>query len=150
MATAFDTFDQYAGAAYAGQVRDLGMADIVSKLTDAAIGFGLAVVRGDHDNSIALPAAEETAFVGITVRMTAWDNTSSDTAQYPVGKEASVIRTGRVWAVATDGCAAGESVYVTPVTGALASSYEVGEQLVGATWETTAAAGELAVIQLKG
>lgn len=151
MAIAFDEFDQYAGTAYEGQVRDMGMADIVSKLTDEPIEFGRAVVRGIHDNSIAIPAPNETGFVGITVRLTAWDNNSSDQALYPAEKEASVLRVGRIWCRAFDGCEAGDPVYVIENTGELASSaYEGADLYAGATWETTAAAGELAVIQLKG
>ena len=149
MATAFDTFNQYAEAAYEGQVRDMGAADIVSKLTDEVVEFGRAVVRGAHDNSIAVPASTEDDFAGITVRMTAWDNDASGSAAYPAGKEASVIRKGRVWVRCWDGCVPGDSVYVIADTGELSSSsYESGEQYVGATWETTAAAGELAVVQL--
>ena len=42
MAIAFDTFDQYAGKAYEGQINDQSMADITSGVAEVAIPFALS------------------------------------------------------------------------------------------------------------
>lgn len=153
MATAFDTFDQYALGHYPGHMEDRGMADVVSRLAVGSdIGYGLAVK--DIDNrSAELPTGSEVSS-GITLREDVRDNPAGDnpTAVYPEDHEMSVIRVGRVWVTTVDGAVAGEDVYVVPATGALTNTDDTGTniQLPGATFKTDADAGGIALVQLNG
>jgi len=153
MATAFDTFNQYVDRAFNGQIEDRAMADVVSRVAEgSAIGFGLGVID-TGPRSAKLPTSTE-ASNGITVRETVRDNQSGDnpTVEYEQGDGMSVIRVGRVWATSDAGAAVGDSVYVIPSTGVLTNDAAGGTniQLSNAAFKSTAAAGELALVQLNG
>ena len=57
MGIAIDTFGQYAGKAYEGQINDLSMADVTIVVASVAIPFARAVVSAAVDKQGALPAA---------------------------------------------------------------------------------------------
>lgn len=123
MATAFDTFDQYADTAYPGQLADRGHADVVSRIaTDSDIGYGLAVREIDQ-RSAALPTGSEVSH-GVTLRETVRDNPAGDnpTPIYPEGETMSVLRVGRVYVETADGAAVDDPAYVVPSTGVLTNS----------------------------
>lgn len=153
MATAFDTFDQYAFGHYPGQIEDRSMADVVSRVASgSAIGYGLGVIdTGIRD--AALPTGTDVS-TGITVRESMRDNPAGDNpvAVYPQDHEMSVIRVGRVWVSTVDGAAIGEQVYVVPATGALTNDAATGTNiaLAGAVFKSAAAAGGMALVQLNG
>lgn len=153
MATAFDTFDQYAFGHFDGQIEDRGHADVVSRIASGGdIGYGLGVIDNGQ-RSAAIPTGSEVS-TGITVRETVRDNAAGDnpTVVYPEGHAMSVIRVGRVWATTVDGAAVGDDVYVVPDTGELTN--EAGAtpniQLPNAAWKSAAGAGERALVQLNG
>lgn len=148
--TAFDTFDQYAFGHYPGQVEDMGLQEIVTRLAIGSdIGYGLAV--SDIDNrSASLVSDDYTNPTGITVRESVRDNNSDDTPVYPEDHEMSVMRVGRIWVTVADGATAGDPVYVDPDDGSIVSTAYGNTQFPNATFKTTAAAGELALVQLNG
>lgn len=153
MATAFDTFDQYADEAYNGQVADRGNVDIVSRVASGSdINYGRAV-RDIDQRSARLPTGSEVSH-GVTVRETVRDNPAGDnpTPVYPQGETMSVMREGRMYATTVDGAAVNDSVYVVPDTGELTNTDNAGAniQLGGAAWKSAASAGGTALVQLNG
>lgn len=140
------------GKAYAGLIYAQAPHDIVSRAveTAAGIGFGVAVKRGtDADKQIDLAGSAD--FLGITIRSLEQEGDQAAAIQWDQYETAGVLREGYIWAVCPAGCTPGAAVKYTDDTGVLdAGAAGVGEtQLDGATWETTAAAGELAVIRLE-
>lgn len=143
----------YQGKAYAGLIYAQAPHDIVSRSVEtvAGIAFGVAVTRGTDPDKQIVPAGA-TDFLGITIRSLenegAINTGNINWAQY---QTAGVLREGYIWAVCPTGCVPGDLVNYVDGTGVLDSGAAgVGEtQLDGATWETTAAAGELAVIRLE-
>ena len=151
MATAFDTFNQYADQAYPGQIADLGMADIVTRVASGSdIGYGLGAID-NGEGSAALPTGSEVSN-GITVRESMRDNNASDEAIYPQDHEMSVMRVGRIFITTVDGAAVGDSVYVVPSSGAITNTDDTGTniQLPNAAFKSAASAGGIALVQLDG
>lgn len=138
--------------AYAGLIYAQAPHDIVSRKveTAAGIGFGVAVSRGtDKENQIVVGGTD---FLGITIRSLDKEGAANTGAILWNQKEsAGVVRNGYIWAVCPAGCTAGAAVKYVNATGVLnAGAAGAGEtNLVGAKWETTAAAGELAVIRIE-
>jgi len=136
----------------AGQLVDLHDNDISSKSVESAsIGFGLAVSRGTNSDRQAVLGG--TSFLGITVRDLAREGANSGTLQYLANETAAVLTKGYIWVVCPGGCVPGQSVLYVDATGILDVSpvgvAGPGETLLNdAQWETTAAAGELAILRL--
>ncbi|SEP57607.1 hypothetical protein SAMN03159444_00100 [Pseudomonas sp. NFACC02] len=160
MATAIDTFGQYAGKAYEGQINDLSMADVTTGVADVVIPFGRAVVSGSAAKRDALPGAGAGFFLGISVTKTVGVSSSYVTGQgqgsvnlpgsYRVGEETSRVSHGRVWVKTLGGATVGQQVYALPTTGELTNAATAGNHLLpGCTFLTAAAAGELALMQVK-
>jgi len=139
--------------AYAGLIYALAPHNIVSRSVEpaAGIGFGVAVTRGtDADNQITFGGSA--SFIGITIRSLENEGMANTGAiNWSENQTAGVMRNGYIWAVCPTGCVPGDAVNYVDGTGVLDSGAAVaGEtQLDGATWETTAAAGELAVVRLE-
>jgi hypothetical protein len=153
MGTAFDNFSQYGFGHFPGQVEDLAMSDIVSRVADSsAIGYGLGVIDIDQ-RSARLPTSSEVSN-GITVRETVRDNPAGDkpTPEYPQDHEMSVMRVGRIWVTTVDGATFGDDVYVIPNTGDLTNDAAGGTniQLPNAAFKSAASAGDVALVQLDG
>lgn len=151
MGTAFDTFPQYGLGHYAGQLADRNHADVVSRIASGSdIGFGLAVIDTDV-RTAKLPTGTEVSN-GITVREFVHENDGADTPAYAQGEAMSVVRVGRIWVETVDGAALGDDVYVVPDTGALTNTDNAGAniQLPNAAFQSAAAAGEMALVQLNG
>lgn len=138
--------------AYAGLVYAQAPKDILSLKveTAAGIGFGLAVSRGtDPDTQAVIGGA---AFIGVTVRELNREGAANTGAiEYAEKETAGVLRDGYIWATCPTGCVPGDSVNYNDTTGVLDSGAAgAGEtDIAGATWETTAAAGQLAVVRIK-
>lgn len=138
--------------AYAGGIYALHDSDIISRSvqTVAGVGFGVAVSRGtDLENQCVIGG---TSFLGVTVRSLDREGADATGAiSYSEKETAGIMRNGYIWAVCPTGCNPGDSVNYVNATGVLDSGAAVaGEtQLDGATWETVAAAGELAVLRLE-
>ncbi|HJH17632.1 MAG TPA: hypothetical protein K8W20_02810 [Pseudomonas lactis] len=160
MGIAIDTFGQYAGKAYEGQINDLSMADVTTAVASVAIPFARAVVSATVDKQGALPAAGAGFFLGISVRkpvgvsgnyMTGQVSDSGNTVGgYRLNEEVSLLSTGRIWVKTLAGATKGAQVYAVPLTGELTNASTAGNHLLpGCVFKTTAAAGELALVQVK-
>lgn len=162
MATAFDTFGQYAGRAFEGQINDLSMADVTTVVADLAIPFARAVVTGSAAKRGKLPLAAAILFLGISVRKTVGVSSSyitGDTANpangnavggYRLGEEVTLVSHGRIWVKTLGGATVGQQVYALPTTGELTNAATAGNHLLpDCTFLTAAAAGELALMQVK-
>lgn len=140
--------------AYAGLIYALAPHDNISRDVEGAAGieFGVAVSRGTDKDRQALPGGA-TGFLGITYRDLGREGAANTGAiKYSEKETAGIMRNGYIWAVCPTGCNPGDPVNYVDATGILDSGAAVaGETLINrATWETTAAAGELAVIRLDG
>lgn len=140
------------GKAYAGLIYAQAPHDIVSRAveTAAGIGFGVAVTRGtDPDKQIVLAASAD--FLGIAIRSLEKEGGTAGDIQWNVKETAGIMRSGYIWAVCPTGCVPGNAVNYADGTGILDSGAAGASetQLDGATWETTASAGELAVIRIQ-
>lgn len=139
--------------AYAGQLFAQSPHDIISRLVEGAagIGFGVVVSRGTDKDTQALIGGT-TGILGITVR--ALDRESDDAAgaiEYAETESAAIIRDGYIWAVCPTGCVPGDAVNYTEATGVLDSGAPVGVGETGLDdcyWDSTASAGELAVLRV--
>ena len=159
MAVAQDTFNLKRGVAYEGQISDINVARIDSGTNAAAtpIKFGRFVVASGNDTGVALPGASSTAkdFVGVTVRTPAWQNDASGVPAIKQYEIASVLKSGRMFAIAQGGCTRGDNVFVN-IKGAL----EVGSvsgatsadriELTGVKFGQTVADGEFVELIIDG
>lgn len=133
-----------------GGIADLNPKDVVSRLveTSAGIPFGRAVGRGTAENQTVIGSAN---FIGISIRSLDREATnSSGDIQYDQYDTCGVMQRGYIWADCPSGCSPGNAVKYVTATGVLNSgTASAGEtQVDGATWETTAAAGEVGLIRL--
>lgn len=139
--------------AYAGLIYAQAPHDIVSRSVEtvAGIQFGVATSRGTDKEKQAVVGG--TDFVGITVRALDREGAINTGAiLYKETEAAALMREGYIWAVCPAGCTPGDAVKYDNTTGVInAGVAGVGEtQLDDAQWDTTATAGELAVIRLGG
>ena len=141
-----------------GQRADLGLFDIISKAAEGSdINFGLAVVRGTGDDQAKLPSTTGQAFMGITEYTTAWAANASDVHLYQENREMNIVDFGRVYAICEDGCVPGDAVFYrhTTGTGTTIGAFRTdadtatADEVNGATWETTASAGGIAIINFR-
>lgn len=138
--------------AYAGEIYALFNHDVASRLVETAAGleFGVAVSRGtDKDKQVALGGTD---FLGITVRSLEREGAANTgDIKYSQKESAGVMRKGAVWVVCPAGCNPGDQVKYDNTTGVLdAGSAGAGEtQLDNAYFDSTAAAGELAVLVIE-
>lgn len=150
------TYPDNIAPAVAGAQATMLPATFVSRTVEtAAIGFGRPVGQGTADKGVVLFASG--TVVGITSldRGAAGHTVSSGQVtahtpdQYGIGETARIQTKGDIWVVCTTGCNAGDPVFVRPSNATFqTSSANSGVQIVGARWDTTATAGNLAVIRL--
>ena len=145
------SYDIRQGKAYAGLIFAKAPHDIVSRAveTAAGIGFGVAVTRGTDPDKQVVPAASAD-FLGITIRSLEKEGGTAGAIQWNAKETAGVMRSGYIWAVCPTGCVPGDAVNYADGTGVLDSGAAGAgsTSLDGASWETTAVAGELAVVRL--
>lgn len=162
MATAFDTFPTYQRLALEGQIRDESMADIRTSVADVAIPFGRALYAGSTTTSqmgAVLPAAGGGFFLGISVRLTIASSLSVDPTAagnfngaggYVAGRTVSRLSTGFIWVQTVDGATRGQQVYAVPATGQLTNSATGNILLPGCYFDSAAAAGGMAIVNVQG
>ena len=145
------SYDIRQGKAYAGLIYAQAPHDIVSRSVEtvAGIGFGVAVTRGTDADKQIVPAASAD-FLGVTIRSLEQEGGEAGAIKWDVKETAGVMRSGYIWAVCPTGCVPGDPVSYADGTGVLDSGDAgIGStNLVGSAWETTAVAGELAVVRL--
>lgn len=140
--------------AYAGLIYGQAPKDIISRDVETAAGIPFAVVvsRGtDADRQCLLGGTDN--ILGVTVR--ALDREADDAAgaiEYAENETAAIMRDGHIWAVCPTGCVPGDPVNFVEATGVLDSGAPAGVGETGLDdcfWDSTAAAGGLAVIRVK-
>ena len=145
------SYDIRQGKAYAGLIYAQAPHDIVSRSVEtvAGIGFGVAVTRGTDADKQIVPAASAD-FLGVTIRSLEQEGGEAGAIKWDVKETAGVMRSGYIWAVCPTGCVPGDAVNYADGTGVLDSGAagSGSTSLDGASWETTAVAGELAVVRL--
>ena len=128
----------------AGSIATTENCDIKSRTVEdaAGIAFGLAVAQGANAKGIRAVKAGDTKFVGIT----ALDLSSRDDAKFMQNESARILKKGVIWVVVTEAVIAGDDVAVDLATGKFNKS---GAKYPGARFETSAAVGGLAQVELK-
>lgn len=153
-------YNNKSAIAFDGLIADLEDSEIVSRANgeaSAAISFGRAVARSS-DSEVVLPTATGNHIVGVSVHSHAHDNRASAGAT-PTGVNpndmVSVMRQGVVWVTPEDAVVEGGAVYVRHAAGTLgrfrgADDGANASLLANARWRTSAGAGELAMLELRG
>lgn len=153
------TYASVRPVAFEGMRANLGLTNITSKVAeDSAVPFGRAVTRGTADNQCKLPTATGEDFLGVSEMTSAWSENSDDLHVYEEYREVNIVDFGSIWVYTEQSVVPGNSVFFrhTADTAPLDvlgrfrkdSSGGDADQVLGATFETTAAAGELARIKL--
>ena len=146
------TYSRDHAKAYPGMIVDLGDKDIISKSIESVAGadFGIAVSRGtDKDNQAIIGGAD---FLGFTVRELSREGAAnSGSIKYDEKSTAAIMRKGNIYMVCPSGCNPGDPVNYVIATGVVDSGVAVAGEInvLGAEWDTVAAAGELAVIRIE-
>lgn len=148
-----------------GALADNGPHDCMAKFNEEAsakIPFGRAVKFGTADNGALLPSAETDKIAGIVVHVDAY-TTGSDGELTSTGlipdAVMTLLRKGRIWAMARTAVTPGDRLWVRAVSSN--TGYEVlggledaddSTDMIDCTaqgvWLTTAAQGELAVLEV--
>lgn len=146
-------------ALFEGQRVNLGLTNVTSKVAQSSdIPFGRAVVRGTADDQCVLPSATGQAFLGVTEHTTAWSENASDLHVYSQYRECNIIDFGLVAVYTEQSVVPGDSVYFRHTAAANPldvvgrfrkdSSGGDADQVIGATFESTTAAGGIAIIKI--
>jgi len=121
------------------------------------IPFGVVVAQNTEDDEARLPTSGSDKLLGVSVLDQTEPNQSDGTHEYEYGDAMGIMIQGRIWVTAEDAVAAQGDVYVRHTAsgngtqlGAIRSDNDGGAamQLTGAVFETSAGAGELAVVNL--
>ena len=145
-------------SAVAGQQATMIPATIISRSVEgAAVPFGRAVKQGTADKGCSLFGSGDTVVLGISLLDRSASGLTVANGQvtgytadvFGVGESARVLTKGDVWVVAAVQVAAGQPVYVRPSNGDFQpTNANSAVQIVGARWDTSAGAGNLAVVRL--
>jgi len=140
--------------AYAGMIVDLAPRDIRSRDVEGAAGFafGVIVSRGtDPDRQAVLGGTS--SLIGVTVReLTREGAINTGAIKYSEKETAAIMRNGYIWVVCPSGCVPGDAVNYDEVTGVIDSGAPSGTGETGLDdffFDSTAAAGELAILKVK-
>ncbi len=155
------TYEAERPAGFEGQRATLDVVSIISKAAEGSdIAFGRAVVRGTADDQAQLPSIAGEDFLGITEMTTAWSQDENDLHQYDENREMNIMRMGEIWVYTEVAVVPGDPVFFRhtantaplDVIGRFRKDADTAraDQIPGATFETTAGAGELAKVQLTG
>lgn len=147
------------GAAFEGQIVDLQLKNITSKTCESSdIAFGRAVVRGTGDDQCVLPSATGQSFLGVTVHTTDGVEQADGDHLYEQYREANIIDFGGIWVYTEQSVVPGDAVYFRhtadtaplDIVGRFRKDASGGDAdlIVGASFETTTAAGSYAKIKL--
>lgn len=136
--------------AFAGQLADINPREVVSKVAEGAIEYGYPVVRGTSENQGKIPTGTGQAFLGVNVYTLGGYSSADDISKVNDEEIASVIRTGYVWVTAEVNVSAGDSVFFvhTGNVGQYRNDGTNADAITGATFETDATAGQVALIRL--
>ncbi len=126
---------------YAGMIADSQFKTVLSKrITNGAVGFGLAVSRGAADGTSRLGG---TIYDGITVA----DKADPD-ASYAIDEVAGVMVKGCIWVTASNNVTPADAPTFTLATGVIGAGLVTA--IPNARFLTTATAGNLVQLELLG
>lgn len=159
--TDLDTYGFSLDRAQAGQKADAGFDHVESFAAEGAVAFGYGVVAGTAENQVAVAAADDDDFVGVSVFTHAIEQgidqsaskgeLYSTGAEYRDGDTVNVLRRGRVYVTVTDDVVAGEDAYVDVVTNDEEGQFtnvSTSNLATGGVFRTSADSGELAVVEV--
>ena len=135
---------------FAGQLADLNPKEIVSYIAEGDINFGTPCVRGTAEDQVKLPTATGGDFVGVACYTNA--SYAENENGYASTEVLSVIRSGYVFVKVEQAVTAGDSVFFVH-TGNVGqfrkdANTDKADAITGATFETAAAAGGIALVRL--
>lgn len=154
------SYEFFTDKAYEGTISNLAVPDFGTRSAEGVIGFGRAVVRGtDAEKQVILPSAVTPVFYGVASRMRNKENPNDapgERKEYLNTESVQVVKSGYIWVITEVVTAAGDPVFYRYAAG---SETDIGRfrtdadtataaQIVGASFETAAAAGEVALIRL--
>lgn len=146
-------------AAFEGQRSNLGITNVTSRVAESGdIPFGRAIVQGTADNQGKLPTATGQVFIGVSEMTTAWSENASDLHLYSQYREMNIIDFGEVWVYTEQSVVPGDDAYfrhtadTAPlnIVGRFRKDASGGDadQVIGAKWMTTTAAGGIGKVKL--
>lgn len=159
MATAFDTFPTYQRVALEGQVRDESMCDLRTSVSEVNIPFGRALFAGTSAMGAVLAKTGGGLFLGISMRLTIASAVTVDplaagnangAGLYITGRTVSRVAHGFIWVRTVDGATRGQQAYAVPATGEITNAAAGNILLPDCYFDSAAAAGELAILSVKG
>lgn len=145
-----------------GALADNGPHDIIplyNEEASASIAFGRAVKQGTTDDGALLPAAETDKIVGITVHSDQYAAEELDSTGMKADAVMSVLRKGRIWAMARTAVTPGDRLWVRAVSsgtgfetlGGLEDADDSTDTIdctAQGVWRSTAAQGALAILEV--
>lgn len=142
---------------FPGGLADSSLSNIISKIADVAIPYGFGVVRGAAENGVKLPTATGGEFMGVAVSTTAGQANGSDVFQYEIDSSVNVGDMGVYYVITEQAVVPGNPVFLRhTVNAALVPGgfrkdldTDKADAITGATFESTTAAGELAIIKIR-
>lgn len=144
-----DTYRETQRVGLNGMVANQEDYNIITRVAEGAIPFGRAVVQGTLDNEGKIPSAGGT-FRGISCRDPTLVIAAGETVdQYQDNENAGLLTRGVMWIEVPSPVIAGGNVFFSNTTGRLSSITEASTQIVGALWDSSAAAGQLAKVRLR-
>lgn len=138
-------YSQYHDALQLGKVADTRYKEVRSMIWEgpSTLKFGRAVIQGSADNGVVVGAGG--VFRGISLAQKVLDPMTT-TDEFDVEETIGCMHKGAVVVEATVNVAAGDPVHYT-ATGEISNTG--GTEIVGATFETSAQAGELAIVYMQ-
>lgn len=145
-----------------GALADDGPHDVIplyNAEASAEIAFGRGVKQGTTDDGALLPTAQADKIAGITLHTDQYAAEELGTTGMKPKAVMSILRRGRVWAMARSAVTPGDRLYVRAVSsdtgfetkGGLedaADSTDMVDCTAQGVWRSTAAQGELAVLEV--
>src|SRR5690606_27388607 len=137
------SYDTHMELAIEGQLADNGPVDVLSRVAESAdVKIGLAVKQGSADNLCDL-ADDGDTLLGIVI------HSHARLVDAPgKGDVVNVLRRGRCYVRPSGAVSAGDDVYLAGGGKLAASPVDDEDPISGAKWATSAADGELAVVEI--
>lgn len=139
----------------AGQLVDLRAKVVESYAAEGSVGFGRGLTWGTTPGKqVAIPAASDDEFVGISIFTHAQENALvSGLAYYHDEDSVSVLRQGLIWVTVNDDVSAGDDAYVdvSNEDSGLHGNFTnvaLGNLATGFKFRTSASAGNLAALEI--
>ncbi len=130
-----------------GAIADLHAYDSISlAVEESELELGIACSRGTAEGQVV---AGGSSFVGISMKSYTSEGAANGDLKYKINETAAIMRKGYIFAICANVCEPGDTVFYTDATGALSAGTAGADQTqINATWETTAAAGEIAILRV--